>query len=118
MRKLNNTGSDHPVLARELKRLTSLGAVALHNVVHQLRVMGHPTCSSNRGYWVGTREEVLNSAYSLEQRANSIYEGGRRAPQMREPDDRQAAATAADGDVLMGCPTRCEGSRREATVLY
>ena len=99
MRKLNNTTK--PVRSHELERLTGLGSAALRDLVHRLRVKGHPICSSTKGYWIGTREEVLDSAHSLEQRARSIKEAAEElrkcTPQATEAHAQHWARTGEAG---------------------
>ena len=98
MRRLNNTTK--PVRSHELERLTGLGPAALRDLVHRLRVKGHPICSSTKGYWIGTREEVLDSADNLEQRARSISEA---ADELRKCANRMIDRRPRfEGDDRMG----------------
>jgi len=72
MARINMRSSLNPILSRDLEVEFGLGGPALRAVIHALRETGHPICSSSKGYFLGSREDVLETIESLGQRARSI----------------------------------------------
>jgi hypothetical protein len=59
-------------VAAKLEVEFGLGGPALRAVIHALRETGHPICSNSKGYFIGSREDVLSTIESLDQRARLI----------------------------------------------
>ena len=72
MRRLQMRTVDNPIISKTLEVEFGLGGPALRAVIHALRETGHPICSNSKGYFIGSREDVLSTIESLDQRARSI----------------------------------------------
>ena len=72
MARINMRTVDNPIISKTLEVEFGLGGPALRSVIHALRETGHPICSSSKGYFIGSREDVLSTIESLDQRARSI----------------------------------------------
>jgi hypothetical protein len=65
---------DNPIKSPEIERRLRLCGPQVRACVHELRLRGEPVCSSSKGYFWGTPDEVMETVTHLEQRIRSLSE--------------------------------------------